>query len=146
MDLISTNGETKIDEAAKKLGVPSETIEIWAEILQQDNLVDIGYDSFGKMTTKLKAPEQKDEKAKKSPSATEQKKENKGRGYSILKNLKEKSVWKKNRETKNKNRYLKRLRAPAKTENKDEKNEPKENVISKILKRLGMKNKEPKPQ
>jgi len=134
LDLINTDGETKIDIAAKKLGVPSETIEIWAEILQQDNLIDIDYDSFGKMTTKPKVSEQTNKIAGEKHPVVEQKEE-KGRGFSILKNLKKKSAWKKNRETKNKERYLKRLKLPA----KNEKSAPKENVLSKILKRLGMK-------
>ena len=136
LELINTEGETKVDIAAKKLGVPAETIEIWAEVLQQDNLVDIGYDGFGKMTAKPKAPEQPNDKGEKSVPA--QKKEEKGRGFSILKNMKDKSAWKKRREINNKKRYLNRLKASDKTE-KSAPKEIKENIFSALLKRLGMK-------
>ncbi len=136
LDLINTAGETKVDAAASKLQVPVDTIEIWAEILQQDNLIEIGYDGFGKMTVKPKPPEQTKEKEKSSSQAQEQKEGNSGRGFSILRNIKEKAIWKKNREIKNKNRYLKR----SNTSDTDEKNTAKETVFSKILKRLGVKN------
>lgn|GEM_PF-1922991 len=133
LELVNGVGEIKVDTAASKLGVSSETIEIWAEILQQDSLIEIGYDGFGKMTVKPKAPEPVNGKEKKPAKAAE--KETPGRGFSILKNIKEKALWKKKRETKDKNRYLGRLGKPAKTE----KNTPKDNVFSKILKRLGVK-------
>ncbi len=133
LDLVNSGGEIKVDKAALKLGVQIETIEIWAEILQQDGLIEIGYDGFGKMTVKPQTPEQI--KEKKAVQVPEKKKENTGRGFSILKNMKEKSTWKKKREIKNKNRYLKRL----KTRAKNEKNKPNETVFSRILKRLGVK-------
>lgn len=137
LDLVNTDGETKVSAAAAKLKVPADTIEIWAEILQQDNLIEIGYDGFGKMTVKPKTPEQAKETEKVHSKAQEHKEGDLSRGFSILKNMKEKSIWKKNREIKNKNRYLKRLN----TSDKDEKNAAKETVFSKILKRLGVKNK-----
>lgn len=139
LEIVNTLGEIKVDAAASKLGVSAETIEIWAEILQQDSLIEIGYDGFGKMTVKPMAsdPLNGNGKEKKSAQATaaEQKKETPNRGFSILKNIKEKAVWKKKRESKNKNRYLTLLNKSAKTEI----NTPEENVFSRILKRLGVK-------
>ncbi len=135
LEIVNTLGETKVDVAASKLGVSAETIEIWAEILQQDSLIEIGYDGFGKMTVKPKTSEPINGEEKKSVQAAEQKKESPNRGFSILKNIKEKAMWKKKRESKNKNRYLNRFNKSEKTE----KNTPEENVFSKILKRLGVK-------
>lgn len=135
LEIVNTLEEIKVDVAASKLGVSAETIEIWAEILQQDNLIEIGYDGFGKMTVKPKTSPPLNEKEKKSVQAPEQKKESPNRGFSILKNIKEKALWKKRRESNNKNRYMTLLNKSATTE----KNTPKENVFSKILKRLGVK-------
>ncbi len=134
LDLINASGETKVDAAASKLGVPAETIEIWAEILQQDNVVEIGYDGFGKMTVRPKPlviPEQALGKGGSAPS----KKDSATPDYSLLQKIKQKSAWKKRREIKTRNMYRKRLKSPV----TDERKASGENVFSRILKRLGVK-------
>lgn len=131
LDLINASGEIKVEFAAVKLGVPVETIEIWAEILAQDNVVEIGYDGFGKMTVrpitapkavlaKFKAPVIKEIPEPKQP---------------ILRKIKEKSAWKKRLGNKPRNAYSKRLKAPEAAADIG----PAESAFSRLLKKFGLK-------
>ncbi len=131
LDLINASGETKVDIAASKLGVPAETIEIWAEILQQDNAIEIGYDGFGKMTVRP-ITSQKPALQKNKPAANA--KED-GPKQSLLKKIKEKSPWKMRLENKTRNSYASRLKTP----DVIEAGKRAESVFSRILKRLGIK-------
>ncbi|VVB59967.1 Uncharacterised protein [uncultured archaeon] len=134
LDLINASGETKVDVAASKLGVPAETIEIWAEILQQDNVIEIGYDGFGKMTVRPK-PLVVPGTAQEKNSVSVSKKDSTASGSSLLKKIKDKSAWKKRREIKTRSIYRKRLKSPF----VGDKKASGENVFSRILKRLGVK-------
>lgn len=131
LELIDSSGETKVDVAASKLGVPVETIEIWAEILQEDNVIEIGYDGFGKMTVRPKPVIVPSPQGK----ASVQKKENPGSGISLLKKIRDKSVWQRKREIKRRSIYQKHFKS---SESKDKKAEG-ENALSRLLKRLGVK-------
>ena len=134
LEMINTAGETKVDVAASKLGVPAETIEIWAEILQQDNVIEIGYDGFGKMTVKPKNTEiQNASTPQIKPKAPENNAN--ASSTSILKRIMEKAAWKKRREIQTKTMYSERLNP----EKKDAENPSGENAISRFLKRLGIK-------
>lgn len=59
LDIVHSVKEKRISDAAKELGVPEATVELWADILYQDGLVEIGYDGFGKMVVTAKKEEKK---------------------------------------------------------------------------------------
>jgi len=52
LDLVNSGKELRISDASKNLGVPEPTLEIWADILHQESLIEIGYDGFGKMVVR----------------------------------------------------------------------------------------------
>lgn len=133
LELINASGETKIEAAAENLGIPAETIEIWAEILQQDGVIEIGYDNFGKMTVRPKQPEIPNAPAKESKQPLT-KKEAQAYSPPILKKIREKPAWKKRRESKARKIYRARLQSRA----SPDKAPAKESALSRLLKRLGM--------
>lgn len=49
LEMVNSEKEMRVPDAAKKLGVPEATIELWAEVLYQDGMIEINYDGFGKM-------------------------------------------------------------------------------------------------
>ena len=48
LDLVRKSGSVSLDEAAKKLSVPLETLEKWASILDEHGLVEFHAPPFGK--------------------------------------------------------------------------------------------------
>lgn len=52
LDLVNSGKELKLSDASKKLKVPESTLEIWADILLKESLVEVGYDGFGKMVVR----------------------------------------------------------------------------------------------
>lgn len=133
LELINASGEIKIEAAATKLGIPAETIEIWAEILQQDDVIEIGYDGFGKMTVRSKQPEIPNAGTKESKPPFP-KKESPVYSQPILKKIREIPAWKKRRELKAKKIYRGRLQSRT----IPDKAPAKESALSRLLKRLGM--------
>ncbi len=69
LEMVNSEKEMRVPDAAKKLGVPEATIELWAEVLYQDGMIEINYDGFGKMvvTAARKKTESKESAAEAKP-------------------------------------------------------------------------------